>query len=143
MKIMVCYDGSKEAKAALRQAHEHAKVWNADLLAVHSISRELALKRSRIEKTEKELGDQIKALFEDDDIPCEVQLIVASPDVGEQLVEFAEDEEADIIFIGVVVKSKVRKLLMGSTAQYVILNAPCPVVTVQSHMVTVRSQSKK
>ncbi len=143
MKIMVCYDGSKEAKAALRQAQEHTKVWNAELLAVQSISRELALKRSHIEKTEKKLGDEIKALLEDDDIPYEVQLIVASSVIGEQLVKFAEDENVDLIFIGAVVKSRVRKLLLGSTAQYVILHAPCPVVTVQSHMVTVRSQSDK
>ncbi len=137
MKIMVCYDGSKEAKAALRQAREHTKVWNAELLAVHSISRELALKRSRIEKTEKELENEIKALLDDDDTPYEFQLIVASPDIGKQLVEFAENEKADMIFIGIMKKSKVGKLIFGSTAQYVILNAPCPVVTVQAHMVTV------
>jgi nucleotide-binding universal stress UspA family protein len=37
----------------------------------------------------------------------------------------------DLIFLGIVKKSKVGKLLFGSTAQYVILHAPCPVVTVQ------------
>ena len=35
------------------------------------------------------------------------------------------------IIVGIVQKSKVGKLLFGSTAQYVILNASCPVVTVK------------
>jgi len=37
----------------------------------------------------------------------------------------------DEIIVGVKRRSKVGKLLMGSTAQYVILQAPCPVVTVK------------
>jgi nucleotide-binding universal stress UspA family protein len=52
---------------------------------------------------------------------------------GEQLVKFAEDEKIDQIFLGIIKKSKVGKFLFGSTAQYVILNAPCPVVTVQEY----------
>jgi nucleotide-binding universal stress UspA family protein len=35
------------------------------------------------------------------------------------------------IIIGVRRRSKVGKLLFGSTAQYVILKAPCPVVSVR------------
>jgi nucleotide-binding universal stress UspA family protein len=50
---------------------------------------------------------------------------------GEQLVQFAEDQEIDQIFLGIRRKSKVGKLLFGSTAQYVILHASCPVVTVK------------
>jgi nucleotide-binding universal stress UspA family protein len=48
-------------------------------------------------------------------------------------VKFAEDEKMDQIFIGIIKKSKVGKFITGSTAQYVILNAPCPVVTVQKY----------
>jgi nucleotide-binding universal stress UspA family protein len=35
------------------------------------------------------------------------------------------------IVVGVKRRSKVGKLLMGSTAQYVILKADCPVITVK------------
>ena len=44
---------------------------------------------------------------------------------------FCVVQNVDMIFIGVRRRSKVGKLLFGSTAQYVILNAPCPVVSVK------------
>ncbi len=133
MKIMVCYDETKEAMAALQKAREYAKARNASLLlVVKSISRELPLKRSLIEETENKLDDEIKNLVKGDNIPYETLLLVGSPDVGEQLVKVAEKENIDQLVIGIVKKSKVGKLLFGSTAQYVILNAPCPVLTVRT-----------
>jgi nucleotide-binding universal stress UspA family protein len=50
---------------------------------------------------------------------------------GEELVQFAEDNQINEIIVGVRRRSKVGKLLMGSTAQHVILNAPCPVVSIK------------
>jgi nucleotide-binding universal stress UspA family protein len=50
---------------------------------------------------------------------------------GEDLVDFARDNQADMIVVGVKRRSKMGKLLMGSTAQYVVLQASCPVVTVK------------
>jgi nucleotide-binding universal stress UspA family protein len=60
-----------------------------------------------------------------------VQLLVTSLESGEQLVKFADEEKVDLLFLGIIKRSKVGKLLFGSTAQYVILQAPCPVVTVK------------
>jgi nucleotide-binding universal stress UspA family protein len=51
--------------------------------------------------------------------------------MGEHLVLFSEQNEVDEIVIGVKMKSKVGKFLLGSTAQQVILTAPCPVVSVK------------
>ena len=50
---------------------------------------------------------------------------------GEDIVDFAEKHDIDEIIIGVRNKSKVGKLLFGSTAQFVILRARCPVTAVK------------
>lgn len=47
------------------------------------------------------------------------------------LVGFADHNDIKEIVIGVRRRSKVGKLLFGSTAQYVILIASCPVVSVK------------
>ncbi|HEA68126.1 MAG TPA: universal stress protein [Desulfobacterales bacterium] len=131
MKIMVCYNGSKAAQAALKLAHTHAKVWNSTLAVIKAISRELPLKHSYVREAEQNLDDETKDLLDGDDASYETLLLISSPTPGEQLVQFAEKRRFDQIFIGIERKSKVGKLLFGSTAQYVILKAPCSVVTVQ------------
>ena len=131
MKFMVCYDGSKEAKKALELAREHAKVWGASLEVVNSIMREIALKRSFIEKKEQSLENEIKELLGGSDIPYKVELLIDTLHPEEQMVQFAEKERIDQIFVGIEKKSKVGKLVFGSTAQYMILKTPCPVVSVK------------
>jgi nucleotide-binding universal stress UspA family protein len=131
MKFMVCYDGSKEAKKALELAREHAKVWGASLEVVNSIMREISLKRSFIEKKEQSLENESKELLGGGDIPYKVELLIDTLHPEEQMVLFAEKERIDQIFVGIEKKSKVGKLVFGSTAQYMILEAPCPVVSVK------------
>jgi nucleotide-binding universal stress UspA family protein len=133
MKFMVCYDGTAESKEALKVAQEHAKKWNAKLEVVNTFTRVEPLKHSDVKKTEDKLEKDVKDVLGSDDPSYEVQLLLTDLTSGEQLVKFAEDEKMDQIFIGIIKKSKVGKFITGSTAQYVILNAPCPVVTVQKY----------
>ncbi len=131
MKFMVCYDGSKEAKKALELAREHAKVWGASLEVVNSIMREISLKRSFIEKKEQSLENETNELLGGSDIPYKVELLIDTLQPEEQMVQFAIKERIDQIFVGIEKKSKVGKLVFGSTAQYMILKTPCPVVSVK------------
>ncbi len=131
MKLMVCYDGSDEAKKALKVAQNHASVWDAKLEVVNAIVRIEPLKHSQVEKAEAKLEKEVKDFLGGDDPPYETLLLLTDLTPGEQLVKYAEEDKVDQIFLGIIKKSKVGKLLFGSTAQYVILHAPCPVVTIQ------------
>ena len=47
------------------------------------------------------------------------------------MLSAAEDCSADVIVVGVRHRTPVGKLLLGSVAQRVILDAPCPVLAVK------------
>jgi nucleotide-binding universal stress UspA family protein len=51
---------------------------------------------------------------------------------GESLVEYALENAFEELIIGVRKRSRVEKLLLGSNAQFIILNSPCPVLTVRA-----------
>jgi nucleotide-binding universal stress UspA family protein len=50
---------------------------------------------------------------------------------GEAIVEFAEEHDVDLIVVGGRRRSPSGKAVFGSTAQAVMLNAPCPVTFVR------------
>ena len=131
MKFLVCYDETNEAKKALKVAQEHAKIWKAKLEVINTITRLEPLKHHAVKKMEAKMEGDVKEILGGDDPPYEVQLLLTELTPGEQLVKFAEDQKIDQLFLGIVKKSKVGKLLFGSTAQYIILHAPCPVITVK------------
>jgi nucleotide-binding universal stress UspA family protein len=88
------------------------------------------VQRKDFERAESNLEYEKSRLL-DKKIPCNSVLSVRGLEAGEDLVQLAEEKKVDEIVIGVRRRSKVGKIIFGSTAQYVILNAPCPVVTVK------------
>ena len=130
MKILVGYDGTNSAKEALNLAKTHAKLFNASVDVVTSMHKGTEQQREEIEQAERGL-EYAKSLFEDSEITCNTHLLIRGLSAGEDLVEFAAENQVDEIIVGVKRRSKVGKLLMGSTAQFVILQADCPVVSVK------------
>ncbi|UCF93195.1 MAG: universal stress protein [Desulfobacterales bacterium] len=130
MKILVGYDGSNSAKEALSLARTYAKVLEASVDVVTSMQKGTENDREEIEQAERGLA-WAQSLFEDHGIPCKTHLLIRGLNPGEDLVEFARENDIDQIVVGVKRRSKIEKLLMGSTAQFVILNASCPVVSVK------------
>jgi nucleotide-binding universal stress UspA family protein len=83
-----------------------------------------------VEPTKKML-EKVQETLRAEDIPCEIKTIFGGTAAGESIVDYAKEIAADEIIIGVRRKSKVGKLIFGSTAQHVILEAHCPVLTVK------------
>ncbi|MBW2594006.1 MAG: universal stress protein [Deltaproteobacteria bacterium] len=130
MKILVGYKGSKVDEDVLKLAHKHGLAFKADVYIVTSLEQGATLKKETIDKAESKLENRRRP-FMADNIACEIHTSVSFESSGEDLVRFAKDNDIDEIIIGVKKRSKVGKLVFGSTAQFVILEAPCPVVTVK------------
>ena len=130
MKIIVGYDGTNAAKEALNLALLHAKSFDASVDVITSMEKGTEAQREEIEQAENAL-DWAKSLFDEKSLTCNTHLLIRGLSPGEDIVEFAKENDADEIIVGVKRRSKVGKLLMGSTAQYIILQASCPVVSVK------------
>ena len=130
MKIIVGYDGSDAAKEALEVAKKHAKAFDGKIYILTSLVGGAGERAEDVIEARTNLEAAIKSI-EKDGIPCEDHLLVRGMEPGADIVQFAEDNQADEIIIGVVKKSKVKKFLLGSNAQYVILHSSCMVIAVK------------
>jgi nucleotide-binding universal stress UspA family protein len=130
MKFLVAYNGSEVARSALALARDFAKIFNAKVLVMTSMGGGTAEKLEEIKKAEEDLLYAEKFLAEEE-IECETHQLARGLAPGEDIVEFAKENKVDQLFVGIEKKSKTQKMLLGSTAQFVILKAHCPVITVK------------
>lgn len=130
MKFLVGYDGSNSAKAALELACIHAKAFDAAVEVAASVQSGSVVEAAEIKNAEEDLRAAEK-IVRDKGISVNTHLFNSGKTPGEDLVACAVESAANTIFIGVKRRSKVGKILFGSNAQYVIINAPCPVMTVK------------
>lgn len=130
MNIQVCYDESDAAQNALNVAIEHAKAFDAKIFIVTSLVG--GTKESTEESKEaSERLEEAKSTIDKANLPCETHLLVRGLTPGEDIVKFADENDISEVIIGIKKTSKVGKLVFGSTAQHVILESNCPVVTVR------------
>lgn len=129
MKFLLGFNGSEEAKAALTLARTHAEIFGAKVYIITSMGGGRGEKPEDIGKTTRNL-EFAEQFLKEKGITCETFQLARGLSPGEDVVSFAEEHEIDQIYVGVEKKSRTQKIILGSTAQYIILKAPCPVVSV-------------
>ena len=131
MKLLVGYkSGTNQAENLLELALKRARLFNASVLIVTIMAEGMEKDQELITEAESGL-EKAKTHFNKKNIPCETHLLIRGIEPGDDLVNFAKETNADEVIIGVKNRTKVGKLLLGSTAQAVVLNAHCPVVTMK------------
>jgi len=129
--IVVGYVPKPEGEAALRLAAEEAKLRGASLVVVNSHRGGRDMDDAEAHSTKSSLDD-VRAQLSAAGIQHEVRQLVRGMDPAEDLVSVAAEVSADIIIIGLRKRSPVGKLILGSNAQRVLLDAPCPVLAVKA-----------
>lgn len=131
MAIVVGYVPSPEGRAALRRGAEEARLRGTKLIVINSNRGGRDLTSSDAARQEADLAD-VRAQLERDAIEHEVRLLVRGLEPAEDLIAVAEEEGADFIVIGLRRRTAVGKLILGSNAQRVLLEATCPVLAVKA-----------
>ena len=129
--IVVGYVPKAEGRAALHRAADEARLRSSRLVVVNShrggrdIDQEDAIQgQSQLEHLRDELTEA--------GVEHEVRQLVRGLDPAEDLISVAEELDAELIVIGLRRRSPVGKLLLGSNAQRVLLDAGCPVLAVKA-----------
>jgi nucleotide-binding universal stress UspA family protein len=129
--IVVGYVAKPEGRAALRRAAEEARLRDGKLVVVNSRrgGREVdAADASGLDAELKAVHDELT----DAGVDHEVRQVVRGTDPADDLIDVAVVVGAELIVIGLRRRSPVGKLILGSSAQRVLLDAPCPVLAVKS-----------
>jgi nucleotide-binding universal stress UspA family protein len=115
--IVVGYSARPEGRAALKRALSEARLREAALVVLDTSA----------DADAPGLVDQLTA----SGVSYEIRTTDVH-DSAEELIRTAETTDADFIVIGLRRRSPVGKLLLGSNAQRVLLDAACPVLAVKA-----------
>lgn len=129
MTVLVGYVPNAFGEAALTAAVEESQRRQERLLVVN-MSRDDVLVDARRAGEEQlaRVGRDLAELGTE----FEVRQIEEGNDAADALLKVAADEKASVLVIGIRHRSPVGKLLLGSVAQRILLDASCPVLAVKT-----------
>lgn len=129
MSIVVGYVPTAEGAAALDRAITEAQRNQSRLVIINS-SRGDALVDKRYVQAED--LNAVTERLEREGVEHLVLQPVRGHDAANEVLDAAEKYDADLIVIGLRKRTPVGKLIMGSTAQQILLEASCPVLAVKA-----------
>ncbi len=129
--IVVGYVPKPEGQAALRTSVSEAKLRGSRLIVVNSNRGGRDMDDDDSVRSQAQLSE-IDAELADTGIEYEVRQFVRGLEPAEDLIEIADEAGAELIVIGLRRRTPLGKLILGSNAQQVLLDATCPVLAVKA-----------
>jgi nucleotide-binding universal stress UspA family protein len=129
MVIVVGYVPKPEGRAALDRAIEEADLRGGRLVVVNASRGDAYVDAGYAGVQDLEL---VKSRLADAGVEHEVRQLVRGHEPAEEVVELAEELDAELIVIGMRHRTAVGKFLLGSTAQRILIDAHCPVLAVKA-----------
>ena len=129
MTIVVGYTPTPPGRAALVAAAGVAGERNQPLIVVNS-SRGDALADPGF-ATQADL-DWARTTLEEAGVEFSIRQSVRGREASEEVVTVVEEVAAELCVIGIRRRTAVGKMLMGSNAHRILMDAPCPVLAVKA-----------
>jgi nucleotide-binding universal stress UspA family protein len=142
-KILVPLDGSETSTLGLNEAVRLAKNQRSRIRLVHVVNELLTvLPEAHVDfdrvidalRSEgKTILDKAEAAVRGAGIEVDTELVEAMGNqVGAQIVEKAKQWPADLIVCGTHGRRGLRRIVLGSDAEYVVRHTPVPILLVRS-----------
>lgn len=128
MKILVGYVPTPEGEAALTAAAAEAELRGAAVVLLNTTRGDAYIDKRYADQGEL---DAAAARLREHGVEVEIRQAVSSGDVASELLTTAAEDDIQLIVIGLRRRSPVGKLILGSTAQRVLLESPVPVLAVK------------
>ena len=129
--IVVGYVPTKEGRAALRRAADESLLRKSKLIVINSQRGGRDFDSDEANRFENDLS-RIQGELDEEGLEHEVRQLVRGNEPAEDLIAVAEEENAEFIVIGLRRRTPVGKLILGSNAQRILLDASCPVLAVKA-----------
>jgi len=130
MSVIVGYQASARGKKALDLGIQEAKLRNTALNVVHSlqgVGKDDDEDVIQSDRDLKPLEDRLK----NEGIEYSIHNYVRGNKPAEDIVLAAQEFDGELIVIGLRQRTSAGKFLLGSNAHDILMEAPCPVLTVR------------
>jgi nucleotide-binding universal stress UspA family protein len=139
VKNILCpVDFSNSGDAAMSYAASLAKEYQAELHLVHVYEQPFAYVDGgfasapvpAVPPADMEAEEaKLEAVKPEKDVKFLRQFIVGSP--ADELVNYAKEQNIDLVVMGTHGRTGLNRLLMGSIAEGIVRRSPCPVLTIK------------
>ena len=139
--ILVPVDFSTASVPLLRTAANLARIYGATIHLLHIYQdvfsvlsmRTFDLSEEVVEQVVlKEIEEKCNALLEEADIDVPVERVLRKGETAEEILDYVEEVNADMVVIATNARSGLEHFFIGSIAQRVVRYATCPVVTLRA-----------
>ncbi len=129
MPILTGYVPSPVGEAALATALTEARLRGLPLVVLNATGADGKADRNYADDA---TAEQLRTRLTESGLSFRLLRSDSTREPSEEIVDMAAELNAELIIIGLRRRSPVGKLLLGSTAQRVLLDAPCPVLAVKA-----------
>lgn len=133
-RVLVGALQTPEGLAAIDHAVRQAKSSEAELVIVGYVQFPTDDQSSNYPAARERQVSEIERLGEElaqRGVPCRSRVQQGASSPADSVLAAARDENPDLIVIGMRRRSRVGKLVLGSNAQEILLQADCPVLAVK------------